>query len=444
MSDIDDFNVLAEEVPVEGRGQQAQPTQHGDNDVNDDKQDAEAIAEETTTTESTRTETTTAEKETTTAETVAKLTKAQKQSNWISKLNISHVVFNSDNSQITSIAGLPVNQINANNIKLFARQNQIQIPRNATTKEQIKNAIVSYHKNSHFRNQIGNAIDNNIAKRTKAPSKSTRPASATKDGSLFRAILTIVHPDNRQLVFDTQNKLDRQELDSTKCKSTQWRSLSNFYNSDDEYLNVVADTNNKYAEYNNFIPPDPSDYDKLDSSQFKALVDFINSHYRKARINKTQSGQHSHFENFINGRAWLLFYYDTLVEIGDKDLQSIAYSELDESVFQVSTSSTPLPNPIKQLNKRKPTSRSSSPKNDGGISIQHVLDAKYAAASAFSSSDRWNIDLAKRKRLRELEIDNSELEDKRSAIGDSIQEIKYGLDKKKERIKLKKKKKSMN
>mmetsp|Transcript_21541 Transcript_21541/g.26439 ORF Transcript_21541/g.26439 Transcript_21541/m.26439 type:complete len:105 (+) Transcript_21541:370-684(+) len=103
---------------------------------------------------------------------------------------MSHVVFNSDNSQIISIAGLPVDRINANNIKQFARRNQIQVPRNATTKEQFKNAIVLYHNNTHFRNQIGNAIDNNIAKRTKAPSKSTRPASATKDGSLYRAIFT--------------------------------------------------------------------------------------------------------------------------------------------------------------------------------------------------------------------------------------------------------------
>mmetsp|Transcript_4733 Transcript_4733/g.5421 ORF Transcript_4733/g.5421 Transcript_4733/m.5421 type:complete len:213 (+) Transcript_4733:118-756(+) len=156
-----------------------------------------------------------------------------------------------------------------------------------------------------------------------------------------------------------------------------------------------------------------------------AVVDFINFHYRQARHNKNKSGAHSLFENFIGGRAWLLFYYDRLEEIGDKDLSAHVCPQLDESVFNVSSSKEPLPTPQKKARKMKQASRSPSPTtNDSGITNQQLLTAKYAAASAFNTSLKISDDIMKRKRINELELLCIDYNKKRCAIGDTIKQMK--------------------
>jgi len=167
-----------------------------------------------------------------------------------------------------------------------------------------------------------------------------------------------------------------------------------------------------------------------------AVVDFINFHYRQARHNKNKSGAHSLFENFIGGRAWLLFYYDRLEEIGDKDLSAHVCPQLDESVFNVSSSKEPLPTPQKKARKMKQASRSPSPTtNDSGITNQELLTAKYAATSALNTSRKLSDDIMKRKRIDDLAVSRMNYSKQRCEIVKTIKQMKqhgtYNSDEKK-------------
>jgi hypothetical protein len=70
------------------------------------------------------------------------LTTKQKQEKWITKQRLCHVVFNMDNSDIISIAGVDIKSIIALNIRAFARTNNIQIPKDKTKKQDFIDAMV--------------------------------------------------------------------------------------------------------------------------------------------------------------------------------------------------------------------------------------------------------------------------------------------------------------
>lgn len=347
-------------------------------------------------------------KATTQAKTEAK---RKRQEEWIKKQKMEHIIFNDEMSTIVSIAGVELSNILSSCLKSFARANNVQIPATHTKKNQYIECIIAHHKNSSLRNKISSAIDKeSISSKT----KTKRPPAASSDNSIYRAILTITHSDNRTLYLNTLSQLSRQELDSTKEKS-EWKVLTDFYNSNDEYLNTVTDNETgDYTFYNNHILPDPSDFDRLNTTDFQSLVGFINKQYKIARQNKNKSGQNAPFANFINKRGWLLFYHEMLCEIGDKDLCSAAYSELDDSVFFVSTTSSSMPP------RSSPTfSTSSSTKQSfkTTVEIDTVRVANIDASNAFVQS-------MKRERLQNLQLECIELKRKRTSLMGDIEKKK--------------------
>ena len=129
------------------------------------------------------------------------------------------------------------------------------------------------------------------------------------------------------MFIGTRTKFTATDLDTPEAHHSCWESMCTLYND-----SVNNQHNGALAGFG-VNQDEPIIQIHLDVDEFKAVVEYIVPHYRKARNNKIVSGKHSSFQDFIDGKAWLLQFHNTLLEVGDTALQDCAYSTLLKVVY---------------------------------------------------------------------------------------------------------------
>ena len=247
------------------------------------------------------------------------------------------IEYDSNKSDIVSIAGVPMKKFIGKMLLKFVRTNNIPCPNGQVSKGHCIQHLINHAKNKPAREKIAQSV------RGKKRNKGTKPLVVSKDGTLYRVILTITHSTSRTNYIETMKTRSRADIDLANIPHLhQWEEMSKVYNDDtNEYLSILGDIGSKYV----FDANDdaPSDFDHLDAQGMYETVDYINFHYSRMRRNKNLSGKNDTDEDMINfcqSKGWLLFYHDKLSEINDKALHDCAFAELPDDVFCTSSSSS--------------------------------------------------------------------------------------------------------
>ena len=299
----------------------------------------------------------------------------------------------------------------------FCRGNNIKTVNGKQKKDDLVNTIINHKKHGPIRTKIAKSL-------TTKKSKATRPLCITKEGSLYRVIVTITCASTRSIYLETMKSRSRSDLDRGLLPhKSLWESLSQSYNeqSNDE-LNHLGDSTGKYTL---FLKKDdgPDNYDILNKEEMSSTVAYINHHYGVARRNKNQSGQHSDFEDFIQGKGWLNFYHDRLLETGDTALMDGAYAQLPADVFLASDMGQGESSSSSQLK------RSTSP----GFSRSQINKAKRAAEDAVKEKNREIAKVANNTLKVNQQKRFEELSDEIFELSEVCDELKDDTTKKRER-----------
>ena len=142
---------------------------------------------------------------------------------------------------------------------------------------------------------------------------------------------------------------------------------------------------------------------------------------------KTASGQHRPKEERLpQGKEWLLFYHNTLQEIGDHNLIDAAFTQLPQDAFFTSTNNTIPEDGTPQKSTNANAISSSSRKNSG--------KSREAANIAI---EKKNIEIAKIARFEHCNKQNDRLEMLEKKIFEHEEELESA---KKDRSKKRKRK----
>ena len=118
----------------------------------------------------------------------------------------------------------------------------------------------------------------------------------------------------------------------------------------------------------------------MDEKEFCEVVEYMNYHYDRTRKKKNESGQHSSWEDFTNGKGWLVFYNDKLAELGDKDLNNAAYAELPAEVFVSSDTPSTL---TQRLSPTNDSNRSGKERSEARVAANDAIRDKNLQQSLF-------------------------------------------------------------
>jgi hypothetical protein len=261
----------------------------------------------------------------------------KKKEDWASTLKLDKIEFNSNMTDIVSIAGVPLKKFVGKMLVKFLRGNHIPCPNGQVSKGHCIQHLINHTKNKPVRAAIAQSV------RAKKRNKGTKPLVVTKDGTMYRVILTITNGTSRSNYIETMKTRSRADIDLAIIPHLhQWEDITKVYNDEtNEYLSILGDSEGKYVIYANDNVP--SDFDKLDAQGMYETVDYINFHYGRMRRNKNLSGKNDTDDDMINfcqSKGWLLFYHDKLSEINDKALHDCAFAELPDNVFLASSSSS--------------------------------------------------------------------------------------------------------
>ena len=261
----------------------------------------------------------------------------KEKEDWASNLTLDKIEFNSNMTDIVSIAGVPLKKFVGKMLVKFLRSNHIPCPNGQVSKGHRIQHLINHAKNKPVRAAIAQSV------RGKKKNKGTKPLVVTKDGTLYRVILTITNGTSRSNFIETMKTRSRADIDLAIIPHLhQWEDISKVYNDEtNEYLSILGDTEGKYVIYAN--DKAPSDFDNLDAQGMYETVEYINFHYGRMRRNKNLSGKNDTDDDMINfcqSKGWLLFYHDKLSEINDKALHDCAFAELPDDVFFASSSSS--------------------------------------------------------------------------------------------------------
>ena len=320
---------------------------------------------------------------------------------WARQRKMEEVVYNDEGTDVVSISGLPLKKFVGKMLISFCRSNNLPVKSGLGSKKHCVDLIIA-HKNGA---PVREAIQKGVQGRKH---KGTKPPSVTCEGTIYRVILTILHPKCRDIYLKTLSKRDRKDLDSGKIPHhAEWEVLSKFYC---DVSNAQLDTLGSDEYFVHGGGQDESSvFDDLSSSEFRDVVVYVNYHYDKARKNKSKSGNHSEFSKFIENKGWLLFYHNQLKELGDTDLSNAAYAELPSNVFAASSSSSMSfedekdgkvsPNQNRRDGKVSPNQNRREKTEGRAIAFKSIAEKNHAIAML----SRSEILLNQEKRLEEVE-----------------------------------------
>ena len=260
----------------------------------------------------------------------------------------------------------------------FLRENSISVPEKKKTWSDCIWFLLNHMKGESFRNKVARKDH------VKKASASSHPHSAPKDVTLLRAILTITHLEGRSVYVETNDKLDRSELDRRTGHLERWKQLLSIYG--DTTRSELDSINIDLTAYG-YNMDEPEDSDDITVETFSKVVQFMNHWYGgKARSAKNTSDQHLNFDSFVNGKGWLIFYHHKLEEISDTDIMNATCASLPPDVFAMSgdggTETSDLSTPNKSTTSARSSGRSvsgrNSPKSAGLLNAKRIeaADAK--------------------------------------------------------------------
>ena len=283
----------------------------------------------------------------------------QKQIEWAStSLNIDNIRMNPDKSSIVAIGGQDFNKITIAILIVFARKIGVTVKNADRKRSRLEEIIVAMAKGEAYRAAV---LEGPTKRKNKKSSRSTKPSALNLDGTLYRAINAITCESGRGLFCLTRKQHSRQDVDSKKAHQSSWDGMHGIYSdSGNEDIGKLSGPALVGHKVDTNIA---SEYDELNVDEFQEVVLFILSHFKSARNRKNTSGQHKPFNNFIDGKSWILYFHNVIESVGDKALGDCTYAELDNDVKVTSDKVHATENTLRRRRSPSPPSTSQSKKD---------------------------------------------------------------------------------
>lgn len=266
--------------------------------------------------------------------------KSREMIEFAERQTIENVVLNRDKSDVETLGGTAWLSLSVKAKTAFLRKIKVMIPQNKRTGTELGSVVANWINSQGVRSSVAAVIQH----QQKKPAAGTKPACATREGTLYRAINTIIAC--KVAYKSTRANRDRDDQDSHNPKAAAWDSMVHYYNDEaNNDLNELLPTGSDALIGAN-VPHDTSYFfNVLKSGEFEQVVSYINAHYRTACNEKTQrTGNHGGFASYCHGKKWLIYYHALLSEEGNSDLNCFAFPTLPASIIRTSSSSyiTPL------------------------------------------------------------------------------------------------------
>ena len=259
--------------------------------------------------------------------------KHNKESEWLKNITQDSIVLTEDNEHIESIGEKQISSINCNLLTRVARKFHSVIPNSKRKKEDILKIIINTVLSNEY------TTNNNFIKTPKRNKNSsrTRPKSMKSDNTFYRIINTITCEEGRIHFMKTREQSTRLQLDAVDGHISLWQQLHNLFLSDKEDINEINCPNDLVGF--NVDLDCANKFDRLSSSDFRLATCHLTYLYHQSRNRYTQSGSHSHYSDFINGKPYLLYLHNSLERIGNRNLSNCVFPSISEEAKLTSSNS---------------------------------------------------------------------------------------------------------
>mmetsp|Transcript_14337 Transcript_14337/g.26910 ORF Transcript_14337/g.26910 Transcript_14337/m.26910 type:complete len:259 (+) Transcript_14337:139-915(+) len=141
-----------------------------------------------------------------------------------------------DDGELTSIKDIPIIKLSLETLKAFARKLRLKI-NSAISKGELVKELSNYKRLGRERNAIKEAV---ISTSSVGSSANCLPSGLChSDGTIFRVILTILDPSNRECYMGTAQQISRGELGAKERYVPNYARLACAYN--DEFNDDYSD-----------------------------------------------------------------------------------------------------------------------------------------------------------------------------------------------------------
>lgn len=250
------------------------------------------------------------------------------------------VVLSSDKSTIVSIKGKPVfgtGAIQLCEIQQICSDHSIILSRQNSSIPKALLLILQFVKGEPMRDLM-----TKTARKPKS-SASAHPTCVTKDGTIYRVILSLTCEAGKSSYLATGSRLTRQEIDNKLGHGFSLATnLSIYLDKEHAELKSLGFDCDIFHQYR--ISQDISNsYDALNIQEFKTVVNHIQTIYRETVNNNRKSGNHQNFSNYVGHYYWLMLYRHRVCTTGSPEMQQLAYAELPQPMTSLSPSTESSP-----------------------------------------------------------------------------------------------------
>ncbi len=263
-----------------------------------------------------------------------KVLRRNEESEWIKNVTQDSIILTKDNNSIQTIGNKQISTINCNLLTKIARKFHGVIPNNKRKKEDILNIIVNTVLSKDF---TTGDIDTSKTPKRNTNKNRTRPLTVQTDNTFYRIINTITCEEGRIHFMKTREQSTRIQLDAVDGHISLWEQLHQLFLSDEDDINKINNAS-ELVSYNVKIDS-ANNFDSLSSADFRLATCHLMHLYRKSRNKYTQSGSHSHYSDFIEGKGFLLYLHNSLLRIGNTNLNNCCYPALSEEAKLTSSNS---------------------------------------------------------------------------------------------------------
>jgi len=185
-----------------------------------------------------------------------------------------------DEGKVTAIEDVPISKLSLETLKAFARKLRLKI-NSSITKGDLLKELANYKRLAPQRTIIKQAV---VSSSGAGTGNSLPPGLLHVEGTIFRVILTILDPLNRETYMGTAQQINRGELGSKEKHVPNFAILANAYNDDsnDDYNDAGVSLSPHQDIYDVYGVNDetPSKFDVLDATKFAQVLNFVHKKYR--------------------------------------------------------------------------------------------------------------------------------------------------------------------
>lgn len=182
--------------------------------------------------------------------------------------------------ELSDIQGIPVSKLSLETLKQFARKLRLKI-NSSVSKGDLLKELGNYKRLGREREAIKQAVVSSSS----AGNGNCLPSGLLHtDGTIFRLILTILDPNNRECYMGTAQQITRGELGANERYVPNYARLACAYNdvSNEEYDDAGVSLSPHRDIYDCYGVNDetPSHFDVLDATKFAQVLKFVHKKYR--------------------------------------------------------------------------------------------------------------------------------------------------------------------